>query len=895
MPFGLCNAPATFQRRMTSIFHDMVEDFMEVFMNDFSVFSNSFDNCLVNLDKMLATCKETNLVLNWEKCHFMVREGIILGHKISGSGNKVDKAKIDVIAKLPYPTNVKGVRSFLGHAGFYHSFIKDFFMISKPMTQLLLKDARFDFSDDCKKAFNILKEKLTTAPIIISPDWNIPFELMCNAIDFAVGTVLGQRIDGKFKPIYYASNILNNAQEHYTTIENKLLAVVFAFDKFRFNIEIKDKKGAENLAANHLSRLENLNMEVLIEQEIADEFPDKHLMMLKAKLNDDNVMRRCVVGSEIFEILGHCHSGPTGGHHSASITRRKVYESGFFWPSIFKDAKDYGLDFIGPFPDSRGNKYTLVAVDYMSKWVEAQAHPTNDARVVVKFLRGYLLGLLKKHQQGVLPLGWFMGMQKNILWNSMNYQNQEMGLTRILGSIKKGLRGGMILDSEEIKILRVAKDLWEKVQLLMQGTSLTKQKRECKLYNECDKFAHIKGESLYRYYLRFTQQINDMNIYNMKLKQFKVNTKFLNSLPPEWRKFVTDVKLVKGQQRIVKCFNYQREGHMARQCPKLKRKRDPTWFRKKFLLVKAQGNGKVLTEEELEFLVDPAKAVLMANLSSYGLDVLSEVPISDNTHNDMLNQSVQEMPHSEHSHFVKHSENEIHSDSNIIPYSQYLIESQTTAVQDINSSAQQDALILFVFEQLSNQVTNCNKVNNDNIIANETLSAKLEGYKERVRLLEERQNVDLGTREKLIIDDIIQEKNAQFAYFEKEINNLKQTVSEQSKENDLLTKTFNVFKNESKEKEAKNIDTEIALEKKVKELDNIVCKMGQSAQTGHMLTKPQVFYDNNLKQALSFQNPFYLKKAQQIRPMLYDGNVIAKETCNIREFSDVFKGDISYS
>ncbi|GJR52762.1 reverse transcriptase domain-containing protein [Tanacetum coccineum] len=106
-------------------------------------------------------------------------------------------------------------------------------MISKPMTQLLMKDAKFNFSDDCKKAFNILKEKLTIAPIIISPDWNEPFELMCDASDFTVGVVLGQRIDGKFKPIYYASKTLNNAQEHYTTTEKELLAVVFSFDKFR--------------------------------------------------------------------------------------------------------------------------------------------------------------------------------------------------------------------------------------------------------------------------------------------------------------------------------------------------------------------------------------------------------------------------------------------------------------------------------------------------------------------------------------------------------------------------------------------------------------------------------------------------------------------------------------
>ncbi|GKB47574.1 reverse transcriptase domain-containing protein [Tanacetum coccineum] len=119
MPFGLCNTPTTFQRCMTEIFHDMVEDFMEVFMDDFLVFGKSFDCCLTNLDRMLARCEETNLVLNWEKCHFMIKEGIVLGHKISRARIEVDRAKIDVIAKFPYPTNIKGVRSFLGHVEFY--------------------------------------------------------------------------------------------------------------------------------------------------------------------------------------------------------------------------------------------------------------------------------------------------------------------------------------------------------------------------------------------------------------------------------------------------------------------------------------------------------------------------------------------------------------------------------------------------------------------------------------------------------------------------------------------------------------------------------------------------------------------------------------------------------
>ncbi|GJZ45384.1 reverse transcriptase domain-containing protein, partial [Tanacetum coccineum] len=285
MPFGLCNAPATFQRCMLAIFHDMIEESVEVFMDDFSVFGNSFDTCLNNLDKMLQRCKDAHLVLNWEKCHFMVKEGIVLGHKVSSTGLEVDKAKIDVISKLPPPTNIKGVRSFLGHAGFYRRFIKDFSKIARPLTKLLEKDTPFEFNGECQKAFESLKEKLTCAPVIVSPNWNLPFELMCDASDFAIGAVLGQKDGKNFHPIYFASKTLNSAQQKYTVTEKELMAVVFAFDKFRsylilsktivhtdhsalrhlfkkqdakprlirwilllqeFDIEIKDRKGTEN-------------------------------------------------------------------------------------------------------------------------------------------------------------------------------------------------------------------------------------------------------------------------------------------------------------------------------------------------------------------------------------------------------------------------------------------------------------------------------------------------------------------------------------------------------------------------------------------------------------------------------------------------------------------------
>ena len=201
MPFGVCNAPATFQRCMMAIFDEMVEDIIEVFMDEFSVFGESFDSCLKNLTLVLERCKESNLVLNWEKCHFMVNEGIVLGHRVSSKGIEVDRAKIEVISKLPPPNSVKSLRSFLGHAGFYRRFIKDFSKITKCLCKLLEKDALFVFDEDCVKAFNLMKEKLTSAPIIVASDWSFPFEIM---FDYAVGALLGQRKNKVFYTIYFA-------------------------------------------------------------------------------------------------------------------------------------------------------------------------------------------------------------------------------------------------------------------------------------------------------------------------------------------------------------------------------------------------------------------------------------------------------------------------------------------------------------------------------------------------------------------------------------------------------------------------------------------------------------------------------------------------------------------
>ncbi|GJV11059.1 reverse transcriptase domain-containing protein [Tanacetum coccineum] len=397
MPFGLCNAPGTFQRCMMAIFHDMIEKTMEVFMDDFSVFGSSFSTCLTHLEKMLKRCEDTNLALNWEKSHFMVKEGIVLGHKISKSGIEVDRAKIDVIAKLPHPTTVKGVRSFLGHAGFYRRFIQNFSKIARPMTHLLEKETPFYFSKECIEAFNTLKKNLTEAPILIAPDWNEPFELMCDASDFALGAVLGQRHEKHFRPIHYASKTMNEAESRYTTTEKEMLAVVYAFEKFRSYLVMNkctvytDHSALKYLFAKKDSKARllrwNPHENELDPKKINEKFPLETLNSIDVldastpwfadianyhagnfvikgmstqqkrkffkdvkhyfwedpflfKNCTDQVIRRCVFGKEALDILMAFHDGPTGGHHGANYTARKVFDSGFFSFAALKLHKD---------------------------------------------------------------------------------------------------------------------------------------------------------------------------------------------------------------------------------------------------------------------------------------------------------------------------------------------------------------------------------------------------------------------------------------------------------------------------------------------------------------------------------------------------------------------------
>ncbi|RVW86146.1 Retrovirus-related Pol polyprotein from transposon 17.6 [Vitis vinifera] len=433
MPFGLCNAPATFQRCMLSIFSDMVERIMEVFMDDITVYGSSYEECLLHLEAVLQRCIEKDLVLNWEKCHFMVQQGIVLGHIISKNGIEVDKAKVELIVKLPPPTNVKGIRQFLGHVGFYRRFIKDFSKISKPLCELLVKDAKFVWDEKCQKSFEELKQFLTTAPIVRAPNWKLPFEVMCDASDLAMGAVLGQREDGK--PYWCSLTIRFEVLANQARCQGK----IDKMDSFAPRIQSpnRDKKGVENVVADHLSRL-------VISHDshglpINDDFPEESLMSIEvapwyshianflvtgevpsewsaqdkrhffAKIHAyyweepflfkycaDQIIRKCVPEQEQSGILSHCHDSACGGcplyvqgcdrcQRLGKLTRRNMMPLN---PILIVDVFDvWGIDFMGPFPMSFGHSYILVGVDYVSKWVEAIPCRSNDHKVVLKFLK----------------------------------------------------------------------------------------------------------------------------------------------------------------------------------------------------------------------------------------------------------------------------------------------------------------------------------------------------------------------------------------------------------------------------------------------------------------------------------------------------------------------------
>ncbi|GJV90919.1 reverse transcriptase domain-containing protein [Tanacetum coccineum] len=433
-----------------AFFHEYDKKTKEVFMDRFFQFLEIlFPRVLANLDKMLKRVWKTPNSNNLEKSHFMVKEGIVLGHKISRKGIEVDKAKIDVISKLPHPTTVKGIRSFLGHAGFYRRFTKRLFQNLSTHDPSLREKHSFHFFRRLHSCLSNIEKEINRSSNSHCSKLGPTLEIMCDASDYAIVrplrfenlstrktpkqdcslVLLLQEID--FKGLTILRELKTKHLDHLSRLEKSLPKYTFdpkeiteTFPLETLSVLTFQNPTVPRWFADLLTTTGKYIKKGMSTQEKNKFFKDvKHYFWddpFLFKTCADQIIRRCVDGKEAFEILKACHSGPTGGHYGANFTAKKIFDAGFFWPTIYKDAYEFvktcdacqkqgkisqrdempqniiqvceifdlwGIDFMGPFPSSRGNKYILVAVDYLSKWVEAKALPTNDARVVVKFLK----------------------------------------------------------------------------------------------------------------------------------------------------------------------------------------------------------------------------------------------------------------------------------------------------------------------------------------------------------------------------------------------------------------------------------------------------------------------------------------------------------------------------
>eukprot|EP00253_Pinus_taeda_P017525 PITA_17525 len=365
LPFGLCNAPAKFQRAVLGIFPDLIHDCVEVYMDDFTVYRDSFEEALENLEKVLIICKETNLSLSHEKCFMMFTEGIDFGLHVLGDGIKVDRTKVEVISKLPIPNCEKDVRSFLGFTGYYRRFIENITKIASPLFKLLMKDCESKWGLDCQSAFETLKIRISEAHILRGPNWKLPFHISTDASDTTLRAVLGQK-DLVPYAIYYTSKNLTPTELNYTVTKKEFLVVVHAINKFRHYIT-----GYETFVHNDHSaiRIQNTNEDSPVE----DNFPDEYLFALTTKTpwyadianylvigklpphlfpgerrkiiqesskyswicnelfktGPDLVIRRCVREDEIPDILKACHDEPCGGHFAEKRTAYKILSLGY--------------------------------------------------------------------------------------------------------------------------------------------------------------------------------------------------------------------------------------------------------------------------------------------------------------------------------------------------------------------------------------------------------------------------------------------------------------------------------------------------------------------------------------------------------------------------------------
>jgi len=444
MPFGLKNAPATFQRLMNSVLTGMQGLKCLVYLDDIVIYGASLEDHNKRLEEVLQRLRENNLKLQPDKCEFLRKETIYLGHIISENGISPDPSKLTAIKEFPTPKKVKDIQSFIGLAGYYRKFIADFSKIAKPLTKLTKKSEKFEWTAEQQNAFETLKKKLMTAPVLKYPDFTEEFIVTTDASAFAIGAVLSQGKVGNDRPIAYASRVLSRAEQNYNTTEKELLAIVWAVKHFRpyvygtkfkivtdhkpliwlFNVndpgsrlirwrlkleeydyEIIHKTGRANANADALSR--NVRRDApRLEKE-------RDVHAIKEDTEDTHIYTE----EEKKKILYEYHDAPTGGHQGIERTLKRIRLK-HNWPGITRDVENYvakcescqknkqsrrmkapliitdtpskpfekcALDIVGPLTiTTQGNKYLLTFQDSLTKFSKAIPIPNQEANTISK-------------------------------------------------------------------------------------------------------------------------------------------------------------------------------------------------------------------------------------------------------------------------------------------------------------------------------------------------------------------------------------------------------------------------------------------------------------------------------------------------------------------------------
>nr|GEY59786.1 reverse transcriptase domain-containing protein [Tanacetum cinerariifolium] len=790
MPFGLCNAPGTFQRCMMAIFHDMIEKTMDVFMDDFSIFEDSFSSCLSYLDTMLQRCEDTNLFLNWEKCHFMVKEGIVLGHKISKNGLEVDRAKVDVIAKLPHPTTVK----------------------------------------DCIDAFETLKKKLTEAPILVVPDWNLPFELICDVSDFAIGAVLGQLYAfEKFRPYLVLSKSIvytdHSALKYLLSKQDakpRLIQWVLLLQDF--DIIIRDKKGTENLAADHLSRLENPHKDVFENKEINENFP--------------------------LETLGKISSGSTSWFADfANFHERNFIIKGMSYQQkkkFFKDVKHYFWDdpylfWIYIYAAGSENRPPMLNKDNYVPWssrIIRYARSRPKGKMVVDsidngpYIRRMIATPGEPDLHVLVPESFHEQTDEELTQNDIKRMDAD---DQAIQTILLGLPKDVYADVDSCE---TAKEIWERVRQMMKVLDIGEQEKKAKLVNEWKSSRLLTGNQSNLIIIRhviivcqtknlheadFTQiydflkmnqeDVNELRVehlakshnplnvrrnggnqFGQYARQVAKNQQGYNS----WQNGGNQNGLVvvpgianqnrtgnvvaaraegTGNGNQTRCYNCRGLGHNARNCTARPRRRDAAYLQTLLLIAQKKEAGIQLQAEEFDFMA-----------TAGDLDEIEEVNA-----NCILMANLQHASTSGTQH-------------------------DKAPVYDTNGSAK---------VQL-----------NDNCYDNEIFNmfTQEENYMDLLEPIPEPQLVPQND------------------------NHVTSVALKKSSTSSLMEEKKKL-KHDFKTQKYKFLDKEVDLEARIKDLENFLFKRDQTVQTMHMLNpKPDSFYHPNQKMALEEHDP----------PVVYD-------------------------